>query len=552
MDRVYAAIDLKSFYASVELAARHLDPLTTNLVVADPSRTDKTICLAVSPSLKAQGISGRARMFEVIQRVQQVNAVRFRNAVRLGALPKGEDGKYRFTASSCDANALAADPSLELSYIVAPPRMKLYEEISTQIVSVYMKYISPEDMVIYSIDEVFVDLTGYLKTYGVTAHELVMRMIRDVLSTTGITATAGIGTNLYLAKVAMDIVAKHVPADRDGVRIAELNERTYRELLWCHKPLTDFWRIGRGIAARLEALGCQTMGDVARLSEINEDALYASLGINAELVIDHAWGWEPADIPTIRSYQPQNNSLGAGQVLMEPYPAEKARLITREMTEALALDLVRKGLVTRKVELTVNYDRTSIAYEKKASKPEQSTFTCVKTGKRYTGKVGVDYYGRVCPVHAHGTGNLDRWTSSTQRIVGTMLALYDRIVDPDLTVRRINITAVQVIKEDEIPEEEPEQLDLFTDYEALERQKEEEHRQDKKERKLQEATLLLQSRYGKNALLKGMNFLEGATMIQRNGLIGGHRAEAEEQRSQLQHPRKKRLDEPAKNAEDDI
>lgn len=537
--RTYAAIDLKSFYASVEAADRKYDPLTTNLVVADSSRTDKTICLAVSPSLKAHGISGRARLFEVIQRVKEVNRERFRNALRLGVLPKDEKGRYHFTSASFDAEALASDPALELSYIVAPPRMKLYEKISTQIVAIYMKYISPDDIIVYSIDEVFLDLTAYLNTYNMTAHELVMRMIREVLYTTGITATAGIGTNLYLAKVAMDIVAKHVPADEQGVRIAELDEIKYRELLWCHKPLTDFWRIGPGIARRLEALGCCTMGDIARLSEQDEGKLYSSLGINAELVIDHAWGWEPADIPTNKSYRPQSNSLGAGQVLMEPYSFEKARLITQEMTELLVLDLVKKGLVTKKIELTIGYDRTSVEYEYKGSSIKESTFKYAKTGKRYKGTVGLDHFGRPCPKHAHGTGNLDRWTSSTHRIMETMLELYDRIVDRDLTIRRVNIVAVQLINESEIPEDGPEQLDLFTDYAALEKEREDEKRQDAKERKIQEATLLLQSKYGKNAILKGMNFLEGATTILRNGQIGGHRAGTEAE----MHSRQQRTEE---------
>ena len=379
-------------------------------------------------------------------------------------------------------------------------------------------------IVVYSIDEVFLDLTVYLETYHMTAHELVMQMIREVLYTTGITATAGIGTNLYLAKVAMDIVAKHVPADKDGVRIAELDEMKYRELLWCHKPLTDFWRVGPGIARRLEALGCYTMGDVARLSEKDESQLYNALGINAELVIDHAWGWEPSDIATIKSYKPQSNSLGAGQVLMEPYTAEKAKLITREMTELLVLDLVRKGLVTKKIELTIGYDRTSIEYEYKGPTISTSTFKRTKDGKRYTGKVGMDHYGRPCPKHAHGTGNLDRWTSSTQRIMAVMMDLYDRIVDPNLTIRRVNVVAVNLITEDQIPEEGPVQLDLFTDYEALAREREAERKQDERERKIQEATLAIQGRYGKNSLLKGFNFMEGATTRMRNGQIGGHRA----------------------------
>lgn len=520
---VIISIDLKSFYASAELADRSLDPLTTNLVVADESRTEKTICLAVSPSLKAHGIPGRARLFEVIEKVKQVNAERFRNALRLGVLPKDpETGRYHFSASSFDANALAADPSLELTYLIAPPRMKLYEEISTKIFGIYMKYVSPEDIHVYSIDEVFMDVTSYLKTYQMTAHELAITMIREVLAETGITATVGIGTNLYLAKVAMDIVAKHVPADKDGVRIAELNEQTYRELLWCHRPITDFWRVGKGIAKRLEALACFTMGDVARLSEQNEDLLYSALGINAELLIDHAWGWEPADIRTIKSYKPETNSISSGQVLMEPYDTEKAKLIVREMTELLVLDLVRKKLVTKQVVLTINYDRTSIEYDYHGRSIADSTFKVVKTGKRFKGKVKHDYYGRICPEHAHGTGTVDRWTSSTRRIMDVMIGLYDRIIDPDLFVRRITVVAANLIPEDEIPADAPEQMSLFVDYDALEKQKKKDSEEDAKEKRLQEATLKLKEKFGKNAVLKGMNLQEGATTILRNQQIGGH------------------------------
>ena len=524
MQKTYIAIDLKSFYASVELADRKFDPLTTNLVVADASRTEKTICLAVSPSLKAHGISGRARLFEVVQRVKEVNAERFRIALRKGVLPKDENGKYHFTSSSFDAEALAADPALELSYIVAPPRMRLYEKISTKIFSIYMKYIAPEDIHVYSIDEVFLDVTSYMNTYHMTAHDLAMTMIREVLYETGITATAGIGTNLYLAKVAMDIVAKHVPADENGVRIAELNEKSYRELLWCHKPLTDFWRIGRGIANRLEALGLYTMGDVARQSIKDESILYDALGINAELVIDHAWGWEPTEIKTIKSYKPETNSVSSGQVLMEPYNAEKARLIVREMTELLALDLVRKGVVTKKVELTIGYDRTSIVTVYCGKTIADSIFNFASTGKRYTGKVGVDQYGRPCPKHAHGTGNIDRWTNSTRRIMDVMLELYDRIIDKDLTVRRVTLVACNLIPEGDIPADAPEQLDLFTDYAALEKKKAAEDAADEKERRLQKTALLLQQKYGKNAIVKGMNLQKGATTILRNGQIGGHDA----------------------------
>ncbi len=520
---VIISIDLKSFYASAELVERNLDPLTTNLVVADESRTEKTICLAVSPSLKACGIPGRARLFEVIEKVRQVNAERFRNALRLGILPKDPaTGFRRFTASSFDSRALASDPSLELSYLVAPPRMKLYEEISTRIFGIYTRYVSPEDIHVYSIDEVFLDVTGYLNTYRMTAHELAITMIKDVLNETGITAAAGIGTNLYLAKVAMDIVAKHVPADKDGVRIAELNERTYRELLWCHKPITDFWRVGKGIARRLEALSCFTMGDIARLSEQNEDLLYSALGINAELLIDHAWGWEPTEIKNIKSYKPETNSISSGQVLMEPYDAEKAKLIVREMTELLALDLVRKKLVTNQVVLTINYDRTSIEYDSRGRSGSAPAFKVVKTGKRYKGKVKPDYYGRIAPEHAHGSGSVDRYTSSTRRIMDVMMELYDRIIDPDLMVRRITVVAANLIPEGEIPPEEPEQMSLFVDYDELEKKKKLEAEADAKEKRLQEATLLLKEKFGKNAILKGMNLQEGATTILRNQQIGGH------------------------------
>ena len=522
--RTYLAIDLKSYYASVEAADRHLDPLTTNLVVADSSRTEKTICLAVSPSLKAHGISGRARLFEVVQRVKEVNQERFQKAMRLGKLPKDEDGNYHFTSASFDADALAADPALELSYIIAPPRMKLYEQISTKIFSIYMKYIAPEDIHVYSIDECFLDVTSYLNTYRMSAHELAITMIRDVLYNTGITATAGIGTNMYLAKVAMDIVAKHVKPDKDGVRIAELTEQTYRELLWCHTPLTDFWRIGPGISKRLADLNCFTMGDVARQSIKDESILYAALGINAELVIDHAWGWEPTEIKTIKSYKPETNSISSGQVLMEPYEFDKARLIVREMTELLALDLVRKGVVTKKVELTIGYDRTSIVTVYRGKTIADSIFNVASTGKRYTGKVVVDQYGRPCPKHAHGTGNIDRWTNSTRRIMDVMLELYDRIIDKDLTVRRVTLVACNLIPEGEIPADAPEQLDLFTDYAALEKKKVAEDAADEKERRLQKTALLLQQKFGKNVIVKGMNLQEGATTILRNGQIGGHAA----------------------------
>ena len=525
MKKVYIAIDLKSFYASVECVDRELDPLTTNLVVADESRTEKTICLAVTPALKAYGISGRARLFEVVQAVKEINQKRFNEAFRKGVLPRDEDGKYHFSSASFDAEALAADPSLELSYIIAPPRMKLYEEISTKIFSIYMRYISAEDIHVYSIDECFIDATGYLNTYHMTAHELAMTMIREVLYETGITATAGIGTNLYLAKVAMDIVAKHVPADKDGVRIAELDEMRYRELLWCHTPLTDFWGFGNGTAARVAALNCYTMGDIARLSTQNEDALYKALGVKAEIVIDHAWGWEPTEIASIKAYRPSSNSLSSGQVLKEPYTAELARLIVREMTELLVLDLVRKYVVTKKVTLTIGYDRTSVQLVRRGKTPKEDEYKVTTTGKRYAGTVHKDHYGRPIPKHAHGTGNLEHWTSSTKDIVDTMMQLYDRIIDTDLLVRRVNICACDLIYERDIPEDTaPVQLELFVDYEEVERQEAERKRKAEKEKALQRATLFLQDKYGKNAVLKGMNFMQGAMTIERNGQIGGHRA----------------------------
>ena len=493
--KTYIAIDLKSFYASVECAERHLDPLTANLVVADESRTEKTICLAVSPSLKAYGIPGRPRLFEVIQKVNAVNARRRREG-----------------------------NSEEVTFIIAPPRMRLYEEYSTRIFSIYMKYISSEDIHVYSIDEVLMDVTGYLATYGMTPRELAMTMIRDVLQETRITATAGIGTNLYLAKVAMDIVAKHVEPDADGVRIAELDEQSYREKLWCHQPLRDFWRVGPGIVRRLEKIGCHTMGDVARMSEVNEDALYRSMGINAELLIDHAWGWEPTEIKHIKSFRPQSNSISSGQVLPEPYSATDGRLIVMEMTELLVLDLVRKGLVTKQVTLTVNYDRESLTVLRQGQGTEDTVYGYAKTGERYTGEVGADYYGRVAPKHAHGTGNLDHWTSSTKAIMKAMTEVYDRIVDPDLLVRRMYVVACNVIPEKEIPPEGPVQLDLFTDYGEVQRQEEERKAAEAKEKRLQKATIVMQEKFGKNAVLKGMNLEKKGTTRERNMQIGGHRA----------------------------
>ena len=523
--RCYIAIDAKSFYASVELADRGLDPLTVNLVVADPSRTEKTICLAVSPSLKALGIPGRARLFEVREKVGRVNAERFRTAMRRGLLPRDpETGRYRFSGSSFDAPSLEKDPSLELTYITAPPRMLLYEQVSARIFSIYSGYVSPEDIHVYSIDEVFLDVTAYLKTYGVTARELAGRMIRHVLRETGITAAAGIGTNLYLAKAAMDIMAKRVPPDRDGVRIAELDEMTYREKLWCHTPLTDFWRVGRGTAARLRKLNCLTMGDVARQSVRDESVLYRAFGVNAELLIDHAWGWEPAEISAVKAYRPETNSLSSGQILAEPYDFEKGRLIVKEMAESMAMDLVSKGLVTRQMALTVDYDRTSITLDRQGRTAKETVYRVTKTGQPYQGTVGTDWYGRPAPKHAHGSENMDRWTSAASAVRAAVLAVYDRTVDRDLTVRRVTVAACGVIPEDRIPQDKPEQLSLLVDYDALERERKERQAAEDKERRLQKAALAIRGRFGKNAVLKGMDLLEGGTARERNGQIGGHRA----------------------------
>lgn len=524
MKHIYAAIDLKSFYASVECVERQLDPLKTNLVVADPSRTEKTICLAVSPSLKAHGIAGRARLFEVIQRVREINKARFSAAAKKGILPKDENGSCHFAAPSFHAPSLEADPSLELSYIVAPPRMRLYEEYSTRIYSIYLKYIAPEDIHVYSIDEVFIDLTRYLDTYRMTPHELTMAMVREVLYTTGITATAGIGTNLYLAKIAMDIVAKHIPPDKDGVRLAQLDEMKYRELLWCHEPITDFWRVGSGYKKRLEAIGLHTMGDIARasLSKFGLEQLYKSFGVNAELLIDHAWGYEPVTIEHIRAYRPASSSLSSGQVLKRPYGFEQGRLIVKEMTELLAHDLVRKELVTKQMVLTIGYDRESLVGSPASQKT--AVYTVAKTGRIYSGRVGSDPYGRAVPVHAHGTAGLEKYTNSARKLAAALTALYERITDKDLLIRRVTIAACELIRECDIPEDRPEQLDLYTDYAAREQQQKQERLSDEKERNVLRAMLSLQDRYGKNAVIKGMNLLEDGTTIERNGQVGGHKA----------------------------
>lgn len=501
-ERSYIAIDLKSFYASYECVSRHLDPLGVNLVVADESRTEKTICLAVSPALKSYGIPGRARLFEVLQKVKEANALRREKA----------PGKV-FTGKSYDAAALNNDPSLEIDFLIAKPRMGQYMECSNHIYEIYLKYVSPEDIHVYSVDEVFIDATPYLKTYGLTARELAQTMIEDVFRNTGITATAGIGTNLYLCKVAMDIVAKHITPDNNGVRIAELDELSYRRLLWDHKPITDFWRVGRGYAQSLEKVGITTMGQIARCSLgkpgefYSEDLLYKLFGKNAELLIDHAWGWEPVTIAHIRAYRPSSNSISSGQVLQEPYPYEKTRIIVREMVESLVLELVEKGLSTDQIVLTLGYDRENM------TNPE--------IARRYAGAVSTDHYGRKIPKHAHGTGNLPRRCSSTRLIMETTMALFERIADPLLLVRRVNLTANRILPEDAVASDlDFQQMDLFKDTQESEM----EESLLAREKRQQQAILYIRGKYGKNALLKGVNYQEGATMIDRNGQIGGHKA----------------------------
>lgn len=504
--RTYIAIDLKSFYASVECKERGLDPMTTNLVVADPARTEKTICLAVSPSLKAYGIPGRPRLFEVVQRVREVNAERQAKA------PKG-----KLLKESYNDTEVKDDPACALAYVTAPPRMALYMEYSTKIYHIYLNYIAPEDIHVYSIDEVFMDVTDYLNLYRLTPEKLAMKMILDVLQKTGITATAGIGTNLYLSKVAMDIVAKHIPANRYGVRIARLNELTYRKLLWTHEPLTDFWRVGRGYEKKLKENGLFTMGDIARCSigteqdYYNEELLYRLFGVNAELLIDHAWGWEPCTIRQIREYEPEFNSISSGQVLQCPYDFAGGRMIVREMTELLVLELVEKGLVTEQMILTVGYDRENLMDEARR--------------KKYKGAVTSDRYGRKVPKHAHGTVNLDRLTSSTKQILEAVLGLYDSIVDENLLVRRINVTANHVVFETSVQEGQRfEQLRLFTDYEAREQERRMEKEGLEREKRLQKAMISIKKKYGKNAILKGTNLQEGSMARERNNQIGGHKA----------------------------
>lgn len=498
--KTYIAIDLKSFYASVECVERGLDPLTTNLVVADRSRTEKTICLAVSPSLKAYGIPGRARLFEVEQKLRQVNAERRRRA-------PGQ----RLRGKSVSDTELKAHPDREVDYIAAVPRMAYYIEHSARIYRIYLQYIASEDIHVYSIDEVFMDVTSYLSTYGVTAHELARRIIGDISRQTGITATAGIGSNLYLCKVAMDIEAKHIPADRDGARIAELDEMTYRRKLWTHRPLKDFWRVGKGIANKLERYGIYTMGDIARQSIRNEELLYQLFGVNAELLIDHAWGWEPCTMEMIKAYKPATNSFSSGQVLQEPYTTRKARIVVREMAESAALELLDKRMVTDQLALTIGYDTTSLSNQAAMAS--------------YKGEITTDYYGRRVPKHAHGTAKLDSPTSSARLISDAVLGLFDRIVNPNLLIRRVNLTTNHVVDEEAAERHRPPtQYDLFADREALERKKNEEKERLNKERKMQTAILKIKKQFGKNAILKGLSYEEGATARERNGLIGGHKA----------------------------
>ncbi len=505
-ERTYIAIDLKSFYASVECVERGLNPLTTHLVVADKRRTEKTICLAVSPSLKEYGIPGRPRLFQVVQKVEEANRLRARYAPG-----------HTFSGASADALELKANPALAIDYVVAIPRMAHYMEWSTRIYEIYLGFVAPEDIHVYSIDEVFVDVTDYLGTYGLTPRELGAKMIRAVLEDTGITATAGIGTNLYLAKVAMDIVAKHIAPDENGARIACLDEKEYRRQLWDYEPLTDFWRVGRGYRDKLHEHGLFTMGDIARCSlgkardYHNEELLYRLFGVNAELLIDHAWGWEPCRMEDIKAYKPQSNSIGSGQVLPCPYSFDRARLVVREMADLVALELVDKGLVTDQMVLTVGYDRENLADGRESG--------------RYQGAVTTDRYGRKVPKHGRGTANLERPVSSARLITEAVMELFDRIVSPELMIRRIYLTACRVT--DEVlagSRKMAEQLDMFTDYEALERQRREEEERLEREKRMQKAVVDIKKKFGRNAILKGMNLVEGATAKERNGQIGGHKA----------------------------
>ena len=489
-DKIYIAIDLKSFYASVECQERGLNPLTTNLVVADSTRTEKTICLAVSPSLKQYGIPGRARLYQVIQKVKEINSQRKFNAPN-----------HTFTCSSYDDIAIKHNPDLELDYIVAPPRMSYYMQYSTKIINIYLKWFSIEDVYVYSIDEVFIDVSKYLQTYNCTPRELATKVIKEVLKETGITATCGIGTNMYLAKIAMDIVAKHTKPDKYGVRIAGLDEIAYRKYLWNHKPLTDFWRVGKGISQKLEKNGIYTMGDIARQSIKDEEKIYKLFGINAELLIDHSWGYEPCTIDSIKSYKPVTNSLSSGQVLKEPYNYDQTKLIIKEMAELLSLDLVKKNLITSKLVLEIGYDVCNLK-------------------NNYKGEIKLDFYGRKVPKHAHGTINIDHKTSSTKIIIDKFVELYDTIINRELLVRRIILTACDVVNEDDYKNILVyEQMNMFIDYNLLAKQR----KKEREEKFLQKAVLDIKSKYGKNAVLKGMNFVSSGTTIERNEQIGGHK-----------------------------
>ena len=494
--RQYIAIDLKSFYASSECVERGLNPLTTNLVVADVSRTDKTICLAVSPSLKQYGIPGRARLFEVKQKVKQINRERLKNAPG-----------HKFTGKSFDDNELKRNPSLELDFIAATPQMAHYIKKSTDIYKIYLKYIDSKDIHVYSIDEMFADVTKYLKTYKKNAEEIATMMILDVYRTTGITATAGIGDNLYLAKVAMDIIAKHTKENKDGVRICHLTEQSYRELLWDHTPLTDFWRVGRGLTKRLFKHGLVTMGDIARQSLIDEDVLYQEFGVNAELLIDHAWGYEPVTIDDIKSYKPKNNSLSVGQVLSEPYDYEKAMIIVKEMADSLSLDLAKKGLLTDQIILSFGYDISDL--NESIDKEEIDT----------------DWYGRKVPAGAHGSYNLTHFTSSTKEIVKGASLLFDRLINKKYHVRRVYI-GCPVIKEEDIAKytSKHQQLSLFASPEQIDEYQRINAKEENEEKELQKTILKIKNKYGKNSVLKGMDFEEGGTTRERNEQIGGHKA----------------------------
>ena len=498
MGRIFMCIDLKSFYASVECVERKLDPLKTNLVVADESRTDKTVCLAISPSLKQYGLGGRARLFEVKQKVKEIN------------LQRRKLNNYRkFSGKSYLDEELKKNKNLELDFIVAPPRMAYYMKYSTNIYNIYLKYIAPEDILVYSIDEVFIDITDYISLYKCTPRQLVTKMIKDVYETTGITATAGIGTNMFLAKVAMDIVAKKCKPNEFGVRIAGLDEMTFRKKLWDHKPITDFWRVGKGIANKLAKNNMNTMGDVARCSHYNEDLLYKLFGVNAELLIDHAWGWEPCTIEIAKSYKPTETSISSGQVLHEPYDNKKAKIIVQEMADNLALELVKKKFLTKQLVLTINYDIENL--------------TNPDIFNKYFGEITLDSYGRKIPKHSHGTVNLEHYTSSSSIIMESFVNLFDKISNPILLIRKLNLTVSKLICEDKVQtNKKVEQINLFTDYKKKEIEEAKQKDDENKEKEIQKVILQIKNKYGKNAILKGMNLTEGATAIERNKQIGGH------------------------------